>query len=347
MRESALRVMIVGDWRWAIYEQALASGLRQHGCVVKGFKEGFDPANLRERMEYKLRLGRGVRSIRERLVLECDRFMPDLLFLYTCDLVDAKTIARIRSAIPSLIVFVYHNDNPFRNLRRRLIWRHFLTTLSVADVVFVYRPENIAHALRCGARRVELLLPSYISDLHQPYENPSSGPDVVFIGHYEADGRAQVIEAMVSSGLDVELYGNGWHKAPRSCTWVRGQARARLMGQAYARKLSDARIALVFLSRQNRDVWTRRCFEIPACGTLMLAPRTTELMTLFADGREAIYFDDWRTAVALARRFALDHAEREAIARRGRLVCVRAHSEVARAGQVLNAYRSLRGERGC
>lgn len=345
MMESALRVMIVGDWRWAHYEQALASGLGQHGCVVEGFQEYSSPESIRERVEQKLRSGKGIRDVRERLVRDCARFKPDLLFLYSCDLVDAKTVTRIRSTIPPLVVFAYHNDNPFRNLRRRLIWRHFMSTLRVADMVFVYRPENVVQALNRGACRVELLLPSYVSELHQPYENPSSGPDVVFVGHYESDGRAEVIEAMVSGGLDVELYGAGWEKAPRSCVWVRGQAPEPLMGEAYARKLSDARIALVFLSRHNRDVWTRRCFEIPACGTLMLAPRTVELENLFEDGREALYFDDRDSAVHLAKRYVVDAAAREEIAARG-MQRVRARdSEISRARQVIEFFEAIYSSR--
>ena len=47
-----------------------------------------------------------------------------------------------------------------------------------------------------------------------------------------------------------------------------------------------------FFSRLNRDTYTRRCFEIPAAGTLMLCDYSDHAATLFAPGREADFFRD-------------------------------------------------------
>jgi len=174
---------------------------------------------------------------------------------------------------------------------------------------------------------------------HRSFENASSGPDVVYIGHFEPDGRAEVLEAIAATGLEVELYGTRWDEAPASCAWIRTQTVEPLTGEAYARKLSDARIGLVFLSAHNSDVWTRRCFEIPACGTLMLAPRSAPLEAIFRDGIEAVYYDDAASAAQLAVRYSDDGSSREAIASAGRSLCVAEHSEVQRAEQILQAFR--------
>ena len=40
----------------------------------------------------------------------------------------------------------------------------------------------------------------------------------------------------------------------------------------------------------NNDKYTRRCFEIPACGTMMLAQKTNELKSLYKEGTEAAFF---------------------------------------------------------
>jgi hypothetical protein len=87
-------------------------------------------------------------------------------------------------------------------------------------------------------------------------------------------------------------------------------------GREYNAALCGAKIALCFLSKLNRDSYTRRCFEIPASGTMLLSERTTDLETLYDAGKEADYFstphelveklelylrnDDIRKAVAAA-----------------------------------------------
>jgi hypothetical protein len=122
--------------------------------------------------------------------------------------------------------------------------------------------------------------------------------DVVFVGHFEADGRQAALEAIATTGVHLRLFGPGrgyrghdWdgvlntspslsHLAPVHEVW----------DEEYVKALCGARIALCFLSKRNRDVYTRRCFEIPATGTLMLSEYSPELADLFREGVDADYF---------------------------------------------------------
>jgi spore maturation protein CgeB len=49
---------------------------------------------------------------------------------------------------------------------------------------------------------------------------------------------------------------------------------------------------LAFLSVLNEDVYTRRNFEIPGMGGLMLSERTFELEKYFSEGKEAFFFSN-------------------------------------------------------
>lgn len=60
--------------------------------------------------------------------------------------------------------------------------------------------------------------------------------------------------------------------------------------EEYAKAIRGARVALCFLSRLNRDTYTRRCFEIPACGTVLASERTRDLQRLFKEDEEAVLF---------------------------------------------------------
>ena len=91
-----------------------------------------------------------------------------------------------------------------------------------------------------------------------------------------------------------------------------------LWGADYGKALSAAKIGLCFLSKRNRDVYTRRCFEIPATGTLMLSEHSDELGALFQEGIEADYFRSPGELAGKVRHYLDDEASRRRVAERGR-----------------------------
>jgi spore maturation protein CgeB len=117
-----------------------------------------------------------------------------------------------------------------------------------------------------------------------------------------------------------------------------------VLGDDYVAALQAAKVALVFLSTRNRDTYTRRCFEIPAIGTAMLAPRTTDLETLFTDGEDVVLFDDVPHLVARAKWLVLDDGARSRIAVGGRARVERdGHDVDARAARWLSDVLSVPG----
>jgi len=95
-----------------------------------------------------------------------------------------------------------------------------------------------------------------------------------------------------------------------------------IQGEDYVRAINGAKIALVFLSSLNEDTYTTRCFEIPACGTFMLSQRTDDLLTLYEENKEAVFFSSSEELVDKARYYLAHDRERQRIAEAGWRRCI-------------------------
>lgn len=342
-----MKTLLVGWWRYDIYEAAFASGLCEAGCSVTRFSLADElPRHWASGLEARLRAGPHVRALNARLLETVKREEPDLLFLYRCDLIRAATLKAVRQAMPRCRIVAFHNDDPFVGLANKLKWRHYLSSLPQCDLVCVYRPRNAEDARRCGARVTMILPPYYVSSRHRPVgvRGADSVRDVIYIGHYEEDDRGELLDYLFRNDVSVRVCGHPsqWRRARKRYEWAREQDISLVWGDAYAEAISASKIALVFLSGMNRDVWTRRCFEIPACGTLMVAPRTPELLNLFAEDREAVYYGSREELLAKVRYYLAHEDERQRIANSGRQRCLRdGHSEIGRARQLLARVSAL------
>ncbi|MHC4150331.1 MAG: CgeB family protein, partial [Planctomycetota bacterium] len=197
----------------------------------------------------------------------------------------------------------YNNDDAFRPQglgqdpsHYRRLWKYYLETIPDYDLHFVYRKVNVAELKAAGAKEAHILMPYFVPTLHHPVtltqeEKGKYACEVVFVGHYEPDGRVEHLNALIEAGINVKLFGSEyWNRRildPVADYF--GEVHA-VLGTEYTKALCGAQICLNFLSRLNRDTYTRRCFEIPACGRLLLSERTPDLLSLFRENEEAVYF---------------------------------------------------------
>jgi hypothetical protein len=91
----------------------------------------------------------------------------------------------------------------------------------------------------------------------------------------------------------------------------------------YARALTGAKIGLGLLRKVCPDQHTTRTFEIPACGSMLLADRTSEHRELFDEGREAEFFASTEELVDKAKFYCGDESARLRVAGAGVGRCVK------------------------
>jgi spore maturation protein CgeB len=343
-----LKFLFSGNFRFAFYEAVCVESLEQLGHTVIRFEWPKYFASWMGRIEEKWTLDwLCSRNLNGNLIDEVERHRPDVVLIWRGTHVRREALNIIREICSPTLVS-YNNDNPFSHayrtsgrLDQRRLWRLFLRSLPEYDINLVYRPANLADYRGAGGRNVFLLPPYFVPAIHRPIPLPVEdqrkyGCDIAFVGHYETDCRVEMMRALSQSGLRIRVYGNGWSREIVRTIDHNLSEPYPVFGIDYAKALCGAKVCLSFLSRLNQDVYTRRTFEIPACGRLMLSERTPELKEIFAEDLEAVYFSSIDELVSKARRYVEDDAGREAIARAGLKRCWNdEHDVVSRMRQVV------------
>jgi hypothetical protein len=327
---TSLRVLIAGAWQFPAYEKAFAGGLRNNGVEVLRFETASFFRGVIGKPQLIAPCYSPASRLLNRALLEyCRNSKPDVVLLWRPTHVFPETIRSLRER--GFLTVSYNNDDPFHHLHSRnlpwnhyLLWRLYLRCLPHFDRNFFYREVNRQEALNLGAPHAAVLLPYFVPESDRPIALSAADlhryeTDVVFVGHYEPDGRAKSIAELVEAGLKVKVWGNEyWKNAKLGGIYDRIGPIAPVFGDEYAKALCGAKVCLTFLSALNRDTYTRRCFEIPACGRVMLAQRTSDLQRLFTEDREACFFSDGTELLSKLKWLLADDNAREEIAIAGR-----------------------------
>ena len=331
------KVLLVGDFAWPMYQEACALSLEQLGCEVTRFGWLDDFRILRSdqpvpvyrsifhRIQYRLRSGPILWRIRRRLLRVAVESAPDIVWFYNVTIIPPQTVKDLRTLLPDSVFCQYSNDNPFSKLARDGFWSFYLESIKYFDMHFAYRRSNVVEYQGRGASSVQLLRSYFIKDDDYPIpadQIPTRfNCDVVFVGHYENDGRVQLLEAICDAGFKLNLFGSDWNLALnqlRPGSPLRDKFPVMpAMNSDYRYAICGAKVALCFLSALNEDTYTRRNFQIPAMKTAMLSQYTDDLIALYQPDVEAVFFKNKVEMLEKLNNLVHDDEKREAIALAG------------------------------
>lgn len=364
-----MRVLLAGDWHSDLHEDEMARSLRRLGHEVSEFKwhtyftvrEG-QLRGIRRRVrslllraQNKYLIGPRMRAINQDFVANVLAFRPNLVFVYRGTHIAASTLAKVRQALPECLLVGYNNDDPFSPTQPRYYWRHFMRAIPMYDLMLAYRERNLAEYRAAGAQHVELLRSWYVPGRNHPIDLTAVDRerfdcDVVFVGHYEPDGRVEYLEEIVRRGYRVRLFGptKYWERPLSESPVLASLTPVRMVwGEDYNRALCGAKIALCFLSKLNRDTYTRRCFEIPAAGTLMLSEYTDDLADLYREGEEVDFFRTKAELIDKIESYMRHDDRRAAVAQAGHLKVQSAGHDIdSRMRMMLKWVAGLAEEKG-
>jgi spore maturation protein CgeB len=302
------KIIIVGEYMWPWYQTALKNAFEELGHITHSFK-WFDffwirksnnqlkIKSLYHKIQYRLLIGPTIFRINYLLFKKIKKVKPDIIFLYSSTLILNYTLKRIKSLYPKIKICQYTNDSPSSSSGTFGLWRRFRANIRYCDYHFIFRENDREFFKLNGAKNINLLLPYYIPD--KDYFIPLEKIplkfhcDIVFAGHYEDDGRLELLEELKDKGYRLNLFGGGWNKALQK----RKDSPLRALMPIYSVTELDynyaicgSKIAICFLSKINNDSYTRRNFEIPAMRKVLISEYSDNLNKMFIEDKEMVFF---------------------------------------------------------
>ena len=258
------------------------------------------------------RLGNGsvVSQINQSVLAAGREFRPDLIWAEKQEFLRIETLAALRQTGATLVHFT---PDPYFSLEWK---RTRLMDEAIADFdVLVYCKCYERNQYAALGKPLIYMPLGYCDEVHRPL--PSDDPrwrcSAGFLGGWEPR-RERMLHAVAASGAELKFWGRNWDflqdGRPTLRRWIilrqlAGKEKFRIQrdpllagacagnevyADDYARALTGAKIGLGFLRTVSPDQHTTRTFEIPACGSMLMADRSDEHCTFFREGQEAEFF---------------------------------------------------------
>jgi spore maturation protein CgeB len=338
-----MRILIVGYYLHSWHEAAFERAFSELGHDVHRF--AFRPYLERgwSRPQNRFLFGPLVWRINRDFFEEAKALRPDIILFYRSLLLKPQTVAQVRADLTETTLISYHNDNMFGALKSKAYWRFFRQSLPLYHLNLVYRHSDLKNYPLVGASNVRVLRSHYLPWLHRPLTNETKDIDFGLYGHSERDRRLKDVSFLMQSVKGrYAIRGALWKEFGRHEPWALMET-SEVQNEEYVRFINRTKIVLAFLSTLNADTYTRRCFEIPACGSFMLCQRTEDLLSLFCEDQEAVFFGSADELVTKARYYLKHDSERLRIAAAGFRRCTSSGYDIySRTKEILSHIEAIR-----
>ena len=322
-----MKIIVVGDYSWQWYQDACSDALEKlgHDVIRHGWFDVFrrrrtshsEPVfhSWLHKLQYATTHGPLISQINNALLEVVETENPDVILFYNVKHIKIPTIRLIKKKHPYIYFVQFSNDNPFSKSSISRIWKNYIQSIPLFDHTFAYRESNVRDYKKYNAKKISILLPYFDPNHDYPIEKylitDEFKSDVVFAGHYEDDGRLEIIESILNNNIDLRLYGGGWDKIikrlPRKSPLKKFTNVMPAIDKNYRSAICGTKISLCFLSSINQDSYTRRNFQIPAMKTCLLSQKTSDLLKFFNNKKEMLFFENKNELLQILRDYLQDN----------------------------------------
>lgn len=288
-----MKILVVGLGRRLQHEHSVVQTLSSfHGVDAHAFFYGRLLSGKEGYIAERLLFGPKITYINNILLNQCKEEKFDVVFLYRALLISSKSIRKIRELGCKVVTF--NPDTIYGTNGSKTYFNFYRKSLKIADHNFVYRKSDLEKFQLMGIQNVSILRSFFVPKQLEFLSSKGFSEkvtDVGFYGHCEPDDRIYYIKKMFEKNIDLRVNGRDWnkfYKFPDGKNKIGGS----LSFLEYNKAINETKCCLCFFSSWNEDSYTRRVFEIPAVGSLLVVKRTKEMLDIYSED-EAVYFEDF------------------------------------------------------
>ncbi len=351
---TSLRILFLGESWWGSCARACSAALRRGGHLVHHIDESmFVPRwqSIGGRLFRRALMPMIVRDYNA-FVLKMDKqFMPDVVLVFKGTYLAGQTIRNMIGQ--GHFVANYFPDTSFKAHGK--ILEEAIPCYSLVATTKTYHLHELAKVL--PSEKFCFIPHGFDQDVHQKQtvtesEQKTYGCDVSFIGTY-TQKKHETLEALLGKipRLNLKIWGNGWNQKREGKLASKIMGRA-VEGQEYSKAICSSKINLGILSGpvphgpdSLEDEISTRTYEIPACGGFFLHERTSEVLSLYEEGKEIACFSNFEELPQKIEYYLTHEEERKTMAEAGRERAVTSgYSYDHRMRDLTNIIQKLRGK---
>jgi len=281
-----MKILVFGsNSKWAI-ENAFLEYLRINNDIIflngHGSFLSYYHKNILNKIFFRMGLSTIFSKINKDLLKLTIMHKPDAIIVFKGMEIFPKTLMKInRIGIPLLN---YNADHPFEYMSRGSGNKNVLNSIKYYQHHFSYS-KKIVDQIKKKYNISASWLPFAYFQAHPPKNEILNS--VCFIGNPDTE-RVCVIKLLLKNNIAVDLYGNNWDK------FINSSENLKIHKPVYSNDFNKIaqqyRVQLNIFRPHNYDSHNMRTFEMPALGCIMLAPYSSEHISLFKENEEAFYY---------------------------------------------------------
>jgi len=210
----------------------------------------------------------------------------DLFFFFNTELITNDFFINFKNEQNK--IFFYCADNPFVN-RDKKRWFFVKKIIKKFDLVIFHQKSREKYVKKYGIKKyISIYPPIFDEILNLKLNRKTKG--IVFLGTW-MPGRGKFFYELKKNGIEVKIYGPNWNKDSKYYKLLKNNIDLKKYPIKKVKNIINKfKIAIALYSKGNKDELSRRSFEIPAIGTLLLSENSNLLKKFFKNNLHAVYF---------------------------------------------------------